>query len=97
MVLGRERRQERREDRQEARQERRGHGTASSDDFDDSGPASYVMREKLLAFGNDFEIKKASRRQGGRIGPTAFYVVSIYYRDLHKHALTHMSNNIVIV
>eukprot|EP00956_Cyclotella_meneghiniana_P010437 scaffold14511_cov55-Cyclotella_meneghiniana.AAC.7 len=69
---GRARRQERREDRQEARQERRGDG--EDEEFDDSGPASYVMREKLLAFGNDFEIKKASRRQGGRIGPTAFYV-----------------------
>jgi uncharacterized protein YxjI len=32
------------------------------------------MREKLLAFGDDFEIKKASRRHGGRAGPTAFYV-----------------------
>ena len=72
---GRARRQERREDRQEARQERRGDG--EDEEFDDSGPASYVMREKLLAFGNDFEIKKASRRQGGRIGPTAFYVVSL--------------------
>ena len=38
------------------------------------GPASYVMRPKLLGIGDDFEIKKASRRQGGRMGDTAFYV-----------------------
>ena len=71
MPLGHNRRQERREDRREDRQERHGH---TETPFDDSGPASYVMRQKLLGFGNDFEIKKASRRQGGRIGPVAFYV-----------------------
>ena len=32
------------------------------------------MREKLLAFGDDFEIKKASHRRGGRVGHTAYYV-----------------------
>ncbi|KAL3903998.1 MAG: hypothetical protein SGILL_010234 [Bacillariaceae sp.] len=32
------------------------------------------MRERLMAFGDDFEIKKANRRQGGRIGRCAFYV-----------------------
>lgn len=67
-----DRRQARREDRQERREDRRNHSPESEDDF--SGPASYSMRSKLLAFGNDFEIKKASRRHGGRIGPTAFYV-----------------------
>lgn len=99
MVLGRERRQERREDRREARQERRGHGSAAEGDpFDGSGPSSYDMREKILAFGNDFEIKKASRRQGGRIGPTAFYVVSI--NDFHLHScicVFRSAHNVVIV
>lgn len=64
---------ERRQERREARRERR-HGCESDSEEEDEGPASYVMREKLLAFGNDFEIKKASRRHGGRIGRSAFYV-----------------------
>ena len=33
-----------------------------------------MMREKLLAIGDDFEIKKASHRRGGRTGHTAYYV-----------------------
>ena len=32
------------------------------------------MREKLLTFGKDFEIKEASHRRGGKLGDTAFYV-----------------------
>ena len=32
------------------------------------------MREKLLTFGKDFEIKEASHRRGGRTGETKFYV-----------------------
>eukprot|EP01083_Nonionella_stella_P186626 683738_1 len=67
-----DRRQARREDRHERREERRSSDDEDEDDF--SGPASYVMRSKILAFGNDFEIKKASRRHGGRLGPAAFYV-----------------------
>lgn len=63
-----ERRQERRENRQERR-----NGDDGSDD-EDNGPVSYVMRERLMAFGDDFEIKKASRRHGGRLGRCAFYV-----------------------
>lgn len=65
---------ERRQERRENRQERRGNNGGGEDDDDDEGPVSYVMREKLLAFGNDFEIKKASRRHGGRIGRCAYYI-----------------------
>lgn len=71
-----QRRQERREERHERREERHEKlrpGTHAEDDAFE-GPASFVMHEKIIAFGNDFEIKKASRRQGGRLGPTAFYV-----------------------
>lgn len=56
------------------RNHRSGGSSGSDSGSDDDGPKTYAMREKLLAFGNDFEIKKASRRRGGRTGPTAFYV-----------------------
>jgi len=35
---------------------------------------TFVMREKLLTFGKDFEIKEATHRRGGKLGGTAFYV-----------------------
>ena len=84
-----ERRQERREHRQDRREERKARrrgsskhsvassvsSTSSSDsDSSEAFNNTYVMREKLLAFGDDFEIKKASHRRGGRVGHTAYYV-----------------------
>ena len=38
------------------------------------GNNTFVMREKLLTFGKDFEIKEASHRRGGHTGETKFYV-----------------------
>mmetsp|Transcript_35064 Transcript_35064/g.76740 ORF Transcript_35064/g.76740 Transcript_35064/m.76740 type:complete len:235 (+) Transcript_35064:107-811(+) len=38
---------------------------------DDSGPKTFAMREKLLAFGDDFTINKMSRRRGR--GKPAYY------------------------
>ncbi|KAL7534094.1 hypothetical protein ACHAWF_004718 [Thalassiosira exigua] len=69
-----DRRADRQEERHERREERHEKIRPAAAAVSDDGPASFVMREKLLAFGNDFEIKKASRRHGGRIGHTAFYV-----------------------
>ena len=49
--------------------------TSSSDsDSSEAFNNTYVMREKLLTFGDDFKIKKASHRRGGRTGHTEFYV-----------------------
>ena len=39
----------------------------------DDGNNTFVMREKLLTFGKDFEIKEATHRRGGKLGGTAFY------------------------
>ena len=85
----RENRQERREERQHSRRcsskasiSSSKHSVASScsstsssdSDSSEAFNNTYVLREKLLAVGDDFEIKKASHRRGGRIGHTAFYV-----------------------
>ena len=83
-----ERRQERREHRQDRREERKAHrrgsskhsvassvsSTSSDSDSSEAFNNTSVMREKLLALGDDFEIKKASHRRGGRVGHTAYYV-----------------------
>ena len=80
----REHRQERREERKAHRRGSSKHSvassvssTSSSDSDSDSSEAfnnTYMMREKLLTFGDDYEIKKASHRRGGHVGHTAYYV-----------------------
>jgi uncharacterized protein YxjI len=86
MRAGRGRRQERRQDRSPAAAvavgvavgavgRRRGGGSRSpspgSSSDEGGGPVTFAMREKLLAFGNDFTINKMSRRRGK--GKPAFY------------------------
>ena len=43
----------------------------------DDGNNTFVMREKLLTFGKDFEIKEASHRRGGHGPGKAISTMSI--------------------
>jgi len=55
-----------------------GDGGDDSSSDDESGPQTFAMREKLLAFGDDFTINKMSRRRGR--GRPAFYANNKIFR-----------------